>query len=226
MRESYLYIAILFFLLSTSAGASTDIFDIVGKEYNINPDVIRSIASVESKFNPWALNINGESADCTTKQEAIDGLNYVYQRPYLVIVKTGTYKNVLGVKSELNCVLHTNNKYGDYERMWFNSKTSLDTFIDKYNILPIDTRKLNIESVDIGIMQINWYHHKNMVKDATKLFDPLYNVRYGTQYLKSLITQYGSIYIAIGKYHNKKNQSRQDAYREKIIEAFYKNRSS
>jgi len=53
----FLYL-IFFFSLSYAAD---DAFDVAGLNYNINPDILRAIAYVESHYYPYSINIKGKS---------------------------------------------------------------------------------------------------------------------------------------------------------------------
>ncbi|WP_159282639.1 transglycosylase SLT domain-containing protein [Rahnella variigena] len=52
-----LKIATVFFLMYTFAANATDCFDKAGRDYHIDPDLLRAVAFRESSMNPQAMNI-------------------------------------------------------------------------------------------------------------------------------------------------------------------------
>ncbi len=69
MRPTVLFAALLF--SATCAHASCDCFDEAGRQYRLNPDVLRAIAHTESRMNPLAVNVQGRSVHPKSLQEAI-----------------------------------------------------------------------------------------------------------------------------------------------------------
>lgn len=63
--------------VSSAHSSGIDIFDIVGEKYGINSTLLRAIAWVESKNNPYAININGKSYFPKTRREAVELLDRI-----------------------------------------------------------------------------------------------------------------------------------------------------
>lgn len=59
MRRFLVFIVIAVVLSTQSVSASDYCFEEAGREYNISPVLLYAIASVESGFNPKAINKNG-----------------------------------------------------------------------------------------------------------------------------------------------------------------------
>lgn len=57
-------------------------------------------------------------------------------------------------------------------------------------------------SIDVGCMQINLKHHPNAFKSIEHAFDPVRNVAYGAEFLKSKYDQLGHWLQAIAHYHS------------------------
>ena len=58
------------------------------------------------------------------------------------------------------------------------------------------------ENFDIGIMQINYKHHKNAFSSIQASFDPKTNIEYGAKFLSNKYKKYGSWQSAISHYHS------------------------
>jgi len=72
-----------------------------------------------------------------------------------------------------------------------------------------------ITLIDIGLMQVNWHHHKKKLIDPWTALDPLFNLRVGATILKHEYTQVKNWPQAIGRYHSpgKKPQQKKRARR-------------
>lgn len=64
-----------------------------------------------------------------------------------------------------------------------------------------------ITNIDIGIMQINWrWHSKEFNQDLDHMLNPLQNIMYAAQLLKSLHVQHQSWQKAVRYYHSAKSE--------------------
>ena len=59
-----------------------------------------------------------------------------------------------------------------------------------------------IRNIDVGCMQVNLYHHPDAFFSLEQAFDPVANVTYAAQFLRSLYAGTGSWQEAAGQYHS------------------------
>lgn len=59
------------------------------------------------------------------------------------------------------------------------------------------------ESIDIGMMQVNWRYHRHRFESLEMAFDPDINVRVADSIIQEHLRETGSIYEALGRYHSK-----------------------
>jgi len=77
-------------------------------------------------------------------------------------------------------------------------------------------------SIDIGLMQVNWRWHRDKVSDITDLLDPTTNVMVGAQILRySIDSKPGDYELGIGTYHSP-TEIRARNYGQRVI-AVYRN---
>lgn len=69
-------------------------------------------------------------------------------------------------------------------------------------------------SFDVGIAQINYKWHSHHFKSIDEMIDPMKNLTYAAQYLKSHYK--GDWWVAVGKYHSPNNKSLAKNYSEKV----------
>lgn len=198
-------------LFSLPIAAWADVFATAATRYGLDPSLLRAIAEVESAHNPWALNINGISCQekgdpflvngrwrfCDTRENAIAILLYASNNPWLLTAEGPN-------NTQLRIFMPSNERA---EHLAAHNRLQ-NTHIEKKNIL----------STDIGLMQINWRSHGDNIRDASKLFEPAYNVDYGARFLADLIRRNGRE-KAIGMYHTGERGSpaRQERYREMVL---------
>lgn len=72
-------------------------------------------------------------------------------------------------------------------------------------------------SIDIGLMQVNWYWHREALKEPWTALDPYYNLRTGARILRDHYQQSGDWLTAIGRYHAPGNPVWARAYRARVI---------
>ncbi len=79
-----------------------------------------------------------------------------------------------------------------------------------------------IRSIDIGLMQVNWYWNKDKLANNTwKALDPVFNVETGARILQEVYQQKGNWAQAIGRYHSPGQTAQQKhralVYTRKVI---------
>jgi hypothetical protein len=77
----------------------------------------------------------------------------------------------------------------------------------------------DIQSIDVGCMQVNLYHHPNAFGSLEEAFDPASNARYAARFLSRLRDSAGDIDIAIGRYHSS-TPGLSEAYRARVLSAW------
>jgi len=80
---------------------------------------------------------------------------------------------------------------------------------------------LGEQSIDIGLMQINWRWHKQSLGSTWQALDPVFNVKLAAKILQQAYLKKGSWPLAIGSYHSpgkKPEQKRRArAYAARVI---------
>jgi soluble lytic murein transglycosylase-like protein len=76
-------------------------------------------------------------------------------------------------------------------------------------------------NINIGCLQLHWYHHLKKFKSINDMIDPKQNVMYAAKYLKILIGRYKSLSMAVRRYNSpsKKHNMR---YLKKVAKAWKK----
>jgi hypothetical protein len=80
-------------------------------------------------------------------------------------------------------------------------------------------RSQNIQSIDVGCMQVNLYHHPNAFNSLEEAFDPASNARYAAHFLRRLRDSAGDMDIAVGRYHSS-TPGLSEAYRARVLSAW------
>ena len=80
-------------------------------------------------------------------------------------------------------------------------------------------------SIDVGLMQINSIHAKQLGKTWDLLFDPCTNVMTGAWVLRQCIDQYGNTWEGIGCY-NSRTPSKRNIYAARIAKIIQQAQSS
>lgn len=81
-------------------------------------------------------------------------------------------------------------------------------------------KKRGFKNIDVGLMQVNIFWHKDKVKDVD-LFDPLENLRAGAKILKhALDSAKGDLVTGIGRYHNWNDSWRQAKYALHVLSVY------
>lgn len=81
--------------------------------------------------------------------------------------------------------------------------------------------KKGYESVDIGLMQANWYWHKDKLKDPWVALDPEYNITVGARILRSCYDRTKDWWYCAGEYHSRSNtperKARVEKYKQRVL---------
>ncbi len=80
----------------------------------------------------------------------------------------------------------------------------------------IALRARNVQSVDVGCMQVNLMHHPAAFASLEEAFDPAANVRYAAKFLGQLFAESGDWNTAAAHYHSKTPELAQ-AYQRKVL---------
>jgi hypothetical protein len=75
-------------------------------------------------------------------------------------------------------------------------------------------------SIDIGLMQVNWYWHQSRLEDPWLALEPIFNLRVGASILHELYVEDGDWMSAVGRYHAPADtpaaRARAAAYRARV----------
>ena len=187
---------IILSMLLTSTSASADLFDQMGKRYEVPPRLLRSISGVESNTHPWTFNISGEPFFFETKNAALEWYRSIDHRPWLL----ETIKD-----SEATQRLFAS---AASARLYARQEGS------RINLL----KRLSANETAVGLMQIYWSIHRNKVPSFERLLDPDFNIAYGASFLAGLIEEHGTI-EAIGRYYGGTTKQRQK-YKDKVLQRY------
>lgn len=77
---------------------------------------------------------------------------------------------------------------------------------------------VGITLVDIGLMQVNWYWHKDRFDSFKNALDPYTNLRVSADILLEQFAQTKNWYQAVGRYHSQKNIQRANAYASSVFQ--------
>ncbi len=72
------------------------------------------------------------------------------------------------------------------------------------------------ESVDIGLMQINWRYHKTTLLSPTRALDPYHNMRVAAGILRGCYQRREDWWAAVGCYHAPNNARRAARYQQRV----------
>ena len=166
------------------------LFNRAAKTHGVSEAVLRSICRIESKGNPYAININGIGFQPHNEHEALGLLLNTEKRPWLLTLNYSDeephysfFRTRKDAQNALNEVYSNN-------RRWYVKNP-------KANI-----RKLDMRSVDIGLMQINHLFHGRHFPDKASLFNPETNIFYAAKYLRKLLDRHGTLKDAVAHYHS------------------------
>ncbi len=194
LQQGFLALACLLFSGMTMANLNPDYdryFSAAAKAYGVPEVVLRSICELESKGNPWALNVNGVSFQPASREEALALLEHTRQRPWLLSVRYRKQEPQLSFfRSEKDAQRALSEIYSNNHRWYLE------------NPVHTDIRRLDMRSVDIGLMQINHLFHGRHFDSQAEIFDPRTNIFYAAKYLRRLMSRHGTIKKSVAFYHS------------------------
>lgn len=166
-------------------------FASAAKAHGVPEVVLRSICELESKGNPWAVNINGIGFQPESKEAALTLIEATQKRPWVLTLRYATHEpQVSFFRTEKHARKALNEIYQNNRRWYLN------------NPVAAEIRKLDMRSVDIGLMQINHLFHGRHFDSKAELFDPETNINYAAKYLRRLMTRHGTLKKAVAFYHS------------------------
>ncbi len=197
-----------------SAMVDPRLYQQVGAHHDIDPLLLQAIASVESRENPYALNVNHEDLHCGSRRETEQALHYIVGRPWVIHLPRGSIETYVDVEPPISCALRGH----FHDRLWFSSEADATTFVDHHGLDSAPQHR-NVQSTDIGLLQINWYYHGDQVSGALALLDPAYNLDYAARYLTRLVRKHG-VDEAIGRYHGASSAARRADYQDRVLATY------
>lgn len=182
---------LLLFICNSAMAMHFDIFEKAAAPLGIDATFLRAICEIESRCNPWAVNINGEGFQPKSKADALMLIKSTQNRPWLLKLQyagdeptRSFFPSEAAARSALKSIRKANKALG---------------------IVPPNTteiRWLDTRSTDIGLMQINYLFHGRHFESMDQLFDPEVNVGYAAKYLSDLLQQHGNWSKAVAHYHS------------------------
>ena len=73
------------------------------------------------------------------------------------------------------------------------------------------------DSVDIGLMQVNWHYHQARLGNTWLALDPTHNLSVGADILKDCYQKRRDWWASVGCYHAPSNQARAQRYRARVV---------
>lgn len=187
------------------------IYERVGAEYGVDPLLLQALARGESSENPYALNINREDAACRSRDEAIEALEHVVPRPWVVHLPADSVTDYVDIDGPVHCAL----RGLGHDRLWFSTRDEAVAFLE-HNDLDGGPIYRNVRSTDLGLIQVNWYYHGERVGHSLDLLNPVFNVRYAARFLSELVERHG-IEQAIGRYHGASSAEARASYQQRVL---------
>lgn len=97
---------------------------------------------------------------------------------------------------------------GNYYESYHTAKIALSEALEKS------------QSVDIGLMQINWRWHQDKLQNIATALNPLQNLNHGARMLHECYEQSGDWWEAVGHYHSPANTTKAkrnaERYRQRV----------
>lgn len=181
-----------------------DLFERTAKRHGLSAELLRSIALVESNMHPWAVNLNWESFTLESPYQAVQLIRGVQKRPWLLRVDYKDTSHRLFFPT------------GRDAQVALKNLQARAKFLDTEIPHQWEIRKLDVRSVDIGLMQINWKFHGRHFDSIQALFDPATNLDYAARYLKTLLKEHGGdVEKAVAHYH-----SNTEEFQNRYLQAF------
>lgn len=73
-----------------------------------------------------------------------------------------------------------------------------------------------ITRIDVGLMQVNWYYHREKLGSAWEALEPYHNLRVGSKILREEYANAKNWPSAIGRYHAPNDRDRAEHYRQRV----------
>jgi len=73
------------------------------------------------------------------------------------------------------------------------------------------------DSVDIGLMQVNWRFHKGRLGSSWLALEPYHNLAVGADILKNCYKKRRDWWASVGCYHAPSNNPRAQRYRDRVV---------
>jgi len=105
--------------------------------------------------------------------------------------ESGRFHEGLGMKLPWPWSINANGK-----SYFFDSKEDAISAVRKL-------RARGVQSIDVGCMQVNLYHHPEAFASLNEAFEPQNNIAYAASFLRSLYDEGGSWKRAAGNYHSR-----------------------
>lgn len=96
------------------------------------------------------------------------------------------------------------------EGLYFNSRWAAWHALD-------ESLRAGQDSVDIGLMQVNWHFHKRKLGNTWLALDPTHNLNVGADILKDCYQKRRDWWASVGCYHAPGDQARARRYRERVV---------
>jgi hypothetical protein len=167
--------------------------------------LLSGIAKTESSMNPWALNINGEGYSFKSKRQLLETLTVIQQKQWLLKFKMygakqnsphrryfKTKKSAIGYAANLQRAL---SKQGRNNLKYAGETVSIER--GEFSI-----RNLKVKSTDIGLMQVNFYHHAKEGQTVGYWLDMENNIDYAASFLSTLLKRHKNPIKAVAYYHS------------------------
>lgn len=72
------------------------------------------------------------------------------------------------------------------------------------------------QSIDIGLMQINWHYHHERLGSPWQALEPFHNLRVGARILQTCYATRKDWWASVGCYHSPSNPQRAEQYRRRV----------
>lgn len=150
------------------------LIDEVAAEHDVDPVLLRAVATVQSKGNPWAVNIDGESFHFASRDEALHSLKRINASPWMVKhadAKGQVNRNLFGTEREATT----------YLQQLADGTPSLKVRTDSARSVKrgeIRMRKLWTLNTSIGMTQVNYRFHARPEQTVQQWLEPRFNLAY------------------------------------------------
>ena len=96
------------------------------------------------------------------------------------------------------------------EGVYFNSRWEAWRALD-------ESLRAGQDSVDIGLMQVNWHFHQARLGNTWLALDPTHNLSVGADILKDCYRRRRDWWASVGCYHSPSDQARAQRYRARVV---------